>query len=134
MENVTRQPQPFYEFKAAVLESMPGRFVYETDLRKLHKQGMTAADALAHCRAHNMVHVREKTAAGRPRTVGINRGRYLPHETVMRRIADANHYVACKLLKHSLDEDDLKMVRKLKEDSERVVFEINAPREYKPGD
>lgn len=121
---------PFEEFKVAILAKvLPPLTIYPINLRRLWRTGKTVDAAFEDAQRLHMLDIPVEPSApiGRPRTVGVRRGRYLKHKTVMRRLADATHYACCKLLRHRLGEDDLKMVRGLKAQCEQTVFWANNP-------
>lgn len=119
-----RELLPFEEFRQLVLGESGRRFVYEIDLRRLWKTGMSPAAAEIECRERKLFHRPPKDGSllGRPREIGVRKRPMLSHYTIMRRLADWNAECCRKLLKHRMSEDDLAMVRKLKADCEEVCL------------
>ena len=111
----------FFQWKDAVFELIPGRMVFENELRPMFKDGLSPVQAVELAQSKKLVHVREHrpmpavSKAGRPRTVGVKRKPFWSVAQFEAKMKTALFAVIAEAELHSMNPDGIERVRAVKE-------------------
>jgi len=113
---------PYNQWKAAVLALIPGKMIYEIDLKAMFKSGMTPEGAVEKAQLESKIENRapnsfvieaQKNKRGRPQVVGVKRKPLWDLETAKCKVESALFAVCREAETHSLTPDAVLYIRGL---------------------